>query len=417
MRAIAKQVLNLLQKGYENQKAFVVMAAVIILGLVVLLLLNVDWGAKRAEFKFLCTLNELDESKRRELKEYLRDQKIQSIEKQGHILVEEKALKQVEKELSIGEISKKNESAGFELFDAGTWIKGEKELQILEVRALIGQLESDISSFENISSAHVILDIAKERSFNKNPNKTKASVILTLKKACTLNRSILAAITYHLSSAVRGLEPQMIAISDTSGRLYQGFGRDISAELEDILLEEKIYSDCMTLLKKVVEENCFHITVKALNGKADIAVVLDKRYEAIKNEVHKQLKAIAPLATTTVDCLNFLRAPVKTESVVENKESWWIWGLSFLPITLFLIPLFLKKKEVIKPLPNISERIKSFDIDFLKRASAHQKPREIAILLSSLEMDLAEKIIGDLPVDMQRAVLHELSTMESLYDT
>src|ERR1700722_4001480 len=41
---------------------------------------------------------------------------------------------------------------GFELFDSGTWIKGEKELQMLEMRALKGQLEIEIEKFENIKN-------------------------------------------------------------------------------------------------------------------------------------------------------------------------------------------------------------------------------------------------------------------------
>ena len=142
-------------------------------------------------------------------------------DKEGGLLVLAEHVEQVRAELGAAGIPKLEQGKGFELFDTNTWIKGEKELQVLEMRALKGQLEKDLAAFENIKSASVILDIPPQKTFNGAKYQTKTSVILTLMPKARLSGSQLRAITNHLAGAVRGLEPSRIAISDTTGKLYK----------------------------------------------------------------------------------------------------------------------------------------------------------------------------------------------------
>lgn len=155
---------------------------------------------------------------------------------------------------------------GYELFDSNTWIKGEKELQILELRALKGQLERDLTQFENIKSASVILDIAPPRPFGGSVYKTKASVILNLMPGARISSSELRAITYHVSGAVRGLAPNMIAISDTTGKLYQAIDPDGNSDLvrfAEIALEDHIKAKIDGMLATIVGFNNYYTTVQA----------------------------------------------------------------------------------------------------------------------------------------------------------
>jgi flagellar biosynthesis/type III secretory pathway M-ring protein FliF/YscJ len=52
---------------------------------------------------------------------------------------------QLRMELATHGFPKPKQSKGYELFDSTTWIKGEKELQMLELRALKGQIEKDLA--------------------------------------------------------------------------------------------------------------------------------------------------------------------------------------------------------------------------------------------------------------------------------
>lgn len=154
---------------------------------------------------------------------------------------------------------------GYELFDSNTWIKGEKELQILELRALKGQLERDLTQFENIKSASVILDIAPPRPFGGTTYKTKASVILNLMPGARISSSELRAITYHVSGAVRGLAPNMIAISDTTGKLYQAIDPDGNADqvrFSEIALEDHIKAKIDGMLATIVGFGNYYTTVQ-----------------------------------------------------------------------------------------------------------------------------------------------------------
>lgn len=156
---------------------------------------------------------------------------------------------------------------GFELFDSNTWIRGEKELQILEVRALKGQLEQDITQYDNIRNANVILDIAQPRAFGSSSYKTKASVILNLMPGARLNSSQLRSITFHLAGAVRGLAPNMVAISDTSGKLYQSIDPQGSFENihhSEVALEDHLKAKIDGMLAMVVGLDNYYSTVQVV---------------------------------------------------------------------------------------------------------------------------------------------------------
>lgn len=156
---------------------------------------------------------------------------------------------------------------GFELFDSNTWIKGEKELQVLELRALKGQLEKDLTQFENVRSASVILDIAPPRPFGGTLYKTKASVILNLLPGARLTPSELRSITFHIAGAVRGLNPNMIAISDTTGRLYQGIDPDNSTDSmrnAEIALEEQLKTKIDGMLAMIMGMDNYYSSVQVL---------------------------------------------------------------------------------------------------------------------------------------------------------
>lgn len=181
------------------------------------------------------------------------------------ILVPSPRVHQIRMELAVYGLPKVQSTKGLEIFDNTTWVKGEKELQMLEIRALKGQLEKDISQFDNIRSANVILDIPPTRPFGDASYKPKASVILNLMPGARVSPQEVRAITYHVAGAIRGLSANMIAISDTTGKLYQAFDPDGALDavrLSETSLEDHIKAKIDGLLSTVVGFDNFYTTVQ-----------------------------------------------------------------------------------------------------------------------------------------------------------
>lgn len=198
---------------------------------------------------------------------YLDNKGIPYVLKDKLIMVPYERANSLRMELAESGLPKPKHSQGFELFDSPTWIKGEKELQVMEMRALKGQLESDISSYNDILSANISLDISPPRPFGGSIYRTTASVILKLRPGTRISNSELRAITYHLSGAVRGLEPNMIAISDTTGHLYQAIDPDGGIDTlrsEEVALEDHIKAKIDGLLAMAFGINNFYTTVQVV---------------------------------------------------------------------------------------------------------------------------------------------------------
>lgn len=316
---------------------------------------------------------------------------------------------------------------GFELFDTNTWIKGEKELQVLEMRALKGQLEKDLTGFDQIQSARVILDMAPPRSFGGKQYKTKASVILTLVPGAKLSTSQLRAITYHLAGAVRGLEPNMIAISDTTGKLYKIIdpnGEEDSLNNGSLIFEEHLEQKMRTLLKALVGEENFIVSVQAKMDKNEltpqsfsIVASINQTHEIFVGAIQKQLEIMAsgyeiPFHLT-VDAIPF-----------EKKKGLWIetkkksdYSRLILTICILLlgalsfIPFFRRytKKKREDSLFKVMTRI---DVNKLAQSVEKEDPATIALMLSYLEPVRAEQMIASFSAKLQEEILYHLNELE-----
>lgn len=228
------------------------------------------------------------------------------------ILVPRELESKVRMEMALYGLPRAEKNKGFELFDNTTWIKGEKELQVLEVRALIGQLEQDIAQFDNVRSANVVIDIPSTRPFAQTQGKTKASVQLNLWPGARLSSQELRAITFHVSGAVRGLQPNMVAISDTSGKLYQSIDPDGEMDLvrtSELAFEEYIKGKIDGLLANTIGPGNYYTTVQALmsrekiveerkvySGTVDGANLGAPVVESISESSQKEAQGAAPLA-------------------------------------------------------------------------------------------------------------------------
>ncbi len=263
-KTLGNQLLSIWRSIKTYQKFTVIVAALFLLSLLGFMIVQ----AASTRYSPLYPAGRLTITDAADVKNYLDGTGIHyELRGDSTILVPEKQTHRIRMDLAAVGLPKTNHSKGFELFDTNTWIKGEKELQVLEMRALKGQLENDITSFENIKSARVILDIAPPRPFGGSLYKTKASVIIDLMPGARLSNTELRSITYHVAGAVRGLQPNMIAISSTTGKLYQAIDPDGDYDMlrsAEVSLEERIKAKVDGMLATVVGHESSYSTVQVL---------------------------------------------------------------------------------------------------------------------------------------------------------
>lgn len=321
------------------------------------------------------------------------------------------------------EAPKSEPAKGFELFDSNTWIKGDREVQVLEMRALKGQLERDLSSFEPIKSASVILDIPPSETFHQaSPYKTKASVILTLIPGARLSSSHLAAITNHLACAVRGLETDRIAISDSKGRLYKTsdpMGKNDPQET----FEEEVRGKMDPLLTKIVGQDHFHTHVQTKEERHTLAITIDRSIVSEQSQqagMERQLRAIVCSFDNKVEPLiEFLSFAEESngENEIKKGEIYILWALLSMVIVVVALHLFLSLR---KKRGNTDKRetdpivrlMAGFDPHLLVNAIAHETPATIAMMISYLQPEKAEEMLTLFPEKIQDDILTHLFELE-----
>src|SRR5690606_29634126 len=109
---------------------------------------------------------------------------------------------------------------------------------------------------------------------------------------------------YHLAGAVHGLEPNMIAISDTTGKLYKvldpdGDGEDLLSNAS-LAFEEHVDQKIRALLMPLLGAERFVCSVQAVVEKGQqqphslsIAVAVDPELKEFAGEIENQLRALA----------------------------------------------------------------------------------------------------------------------------
>lgn len=320
-------------------------------------LISYSWIISQEEFVLLYPPERLTASELSEIDNYLNGQGISHKIQDGHLLVEPESVHRVRMDLAAFAIPKAQSSKGYELFDSNAWIRGEKEVQIVELRALKEQLEKDISQYENIDVATVNLDIAPPRLIGAATYHAKATVTLSLKPGARLTPSQLRAITFHVSGAIRGLTPNMVAILDTKGRLYQGIdveGVEGSISNTELIIEEQLKRNIDAILNEAVGATHYYSSVQVavkylsngqqtienvavntlLNKNAFYPAIIDgpdnkpvvkaQDVELFKSKIEKQLREVLkdydPHVTQTVDILPF-EAPKQPPVWTKWKET------------------------------------------------------------------------------------------------
>lgn len=87
------------------------------------------------------------------------------------------------------------------------------------------QLASAIEQFQSVAKAQVLLAIPKDNVFARNERKPSATVVVTL-KGSALDQGTVDSIVDMVASAVHGMEPTRVTVTDQNGRLLNSGSQD-----------------------------------------------------------------------------------------------------------------------------------------------------------------------------------------------
>ncbi|MCH9610939.1 MAG: hypothetical protein S4CHLAM81_02490 [Chlamydiales bacterium] len=374
MRELLRQFYSIWH-GIKPLQKVTLLAVVITLGTILGFVLIKSGGQYRR----------IASSDEKQVKRYLESAGVPYKEKGGALLVSGSQADSLRDELAF-----LKEEKGFELFDSNTWIKGEKELQVLEMRALKGQLERDLTHFESIKSARVILDLAPARKFGGQQYQTKASVILTLMPGARLGSSQLRAITSHLAGAVRGLESSMVAISDTSGRLYQA----IDGDKNELIEEQQRLDQVINLLEKMVGSE--HFLIEGNEIFVDHMVPDLPQIE----------KAVTIFGDVRLHPVPFKLATTKSAKSFGMLNLIFFLGMAAIAIAV-AFPFVRKRKE--RKLMKMATEV---DMGVLASSLRDEEPEVVAWMLSYMEPQKAEEMVASFPPEYQEELLLHLAELE-----
>jgi flagellar M-ring protein FliF len=127
---------------------------------------------------------------------------------------------------------------GFELFDKPTFGMSDFMQRANYYRALQGELARTIKQLDEVANARVLIVVPEDKLFGQDHQEAKASVFIQLQPGRSLTDGQVRAIRFLVANGVEGLQPEHVAVVDSSGRAMAE-SDDSSAGDEDGLLSDK----------------------------------------------------------------------------------------------------------------------------------------------------------------------------------
>ncbi|WP_291572691.1 flagellar basal-body MS-ring/collar protein FliF [Clostridium sp. UBA4548] len=202
----------------------------------------------------------------------------------------------------LSEVSLSEGSRGFELFDNGKVAPTDSEAKIMYQRALSGELERTIKSFDAIEWAKVNLVLPDNSAFVTKPSPATASVTLKLVKGKQLGEEQVKAIVSLVSGSVENLPKENVTIvSDDFKLLTEGiFDKDKD--------NYTVSSDKQLQTKKTIEDE---YQKKILN-------ILEPIYkDGIRVSINAKVNFDAKKQENTI----YEEGPIVSEHEVSNETS------------------------------------------------------------------------------------------------
>jgi flagellar M-ring protein FliF len=149
---------------------------------------------------------------------------------------------------------------GFELFDKPTFGMSDFMQRANYYRALQGELSRTIRQLDEVANARVLIVVPEDKLFGQDHQEAKASVFIQLQPGRSLGDEQVRAIQFLVANGVEGLQPEHVAVVDSSGRAMSGSsdGGDGSGPMTDkqrqarASLETYLQDKAQTMLDQVL---------------------------------------------------------------------------------------------------------------------------------------------------------------------
>jgi flagellar M-ring protein FliF len=119
---------------------------------------------------------------------------------------------------SQGIPSQSDSGVGFELFDKPTFGESDFMQRANYYRALQGELARTIKQLDEVQNARVLIVVPEDKLFGQDHQEAKASVFLQMQEGRSLSSTQLQAIRFLVANGVEGLQPEHVAVIDSTGR-------------------------------------------------------------------------------------------------------------------------------------------------------------------------------------------------------
>ncbi len=191
---------------------------------------------------------------------------------------------------------------GFEIFDRTTIGMSDFVQKLNYRRALQGELARTIAQMPEIERARVHLATPERRLFsNDENNRSRASVVLSLRNGQTLAKTQVNGIVHLVSSSVEGLQVKDVTVVDGHGRLLSSAaGSDDAAGLTGSQLEyqrtveKDIETRIQSMLERIVGVNKAVVRVSSILDFRKVETT-EERYDpnsqVVRSEQRGQEKA------------------------------------------------------------------------------------------------------------------------------
>lgn len=160
-------------------------------------------------------------------------------------------------------------SVGWEIFDKSDAL-GETQfvLNIKKLRAMEGELERSIASYDLVQSAKVHLSIPEKPLFQQNSERPKAAVVLKLAGNMMPSEKV-RAIRNLVASQVPGLDVNSVTVTSTDGRLLaaasedgsSGIGGGTGADERRAAMEESYRKKVLDVIENIAGPGAAKVTV------------------------------------------------------------------------------------------------------------------------------------------------------------
>jgi len=115
---------------------------------------------------------------------------------------------------------------GFELFDKPTFGMSDFMQRANYYRALQGELARTIRQLDEVANARVLIVVPEDKLFGQDHAEAKASVFVQLQPGRSLGSEQVSAIQFLVANGVEGLQPERVAVIDSTGRTMAGSDGD-----------------------------------------------------------------------------------------------------------------------------------------------------------------------------------------------